>query len=225
MRHPRGGNSTKLTGAAAGVVACSIFACVLGGCTPEGKIPVAQTDSQLLMTIQRSTRPVLVDFYKDNCPTCVVQEAELEQLMDEYAGQVQFVRFKIREATMAETSQRIMDKYKLFWVPTTILFVRGQEKQRWVFNHAAAEFRGPLTALVGRPAQTPVASARPKTPSWTLPSSSGSSLWSPSWGGASGSSSSGAQCTGEGCQLRPEPGTVPPKKIGTIPPKRTEWTP
>lgn len=215
MQEQHHGLIGRVAGAAAGIVACSLFAAVLGGCTPEGRIPTAQTDGQLINVIAQSPRPVLVDFYKDNCPTCVVQEAELEPLLDEYAGKVTFVRFKIREATMAEVSRRIMDRYQLFWVPTTILFVNGREKQRWVFNHPASEFRAALTPLVGRPAMAstkynpawPTASARPAptTPAPTM--SRTNSLWGGSaWSGASGSSASSAgQCTGAGCPLRPEP--------------------
>ncbi len=136
------------------VLGTGLFLCALlaGGCLPQGKMPDLHTTEEFDQQVVRSDRPVLVDFYKDNCPTCVEQERVLEELIDEYAGRVKFVRFKIREATMQESAPEIMDRYKLFWVPTVILFVDGKEQKRWVFNHMAFEFRGVLDdVLSGRP--------------------------------------------------------------------------
>ncbi len=135
---------------AAGLLAAAM-AGVLGGCGQSSLVNLndeAQFDRQVV----GSDKPVLVDFYKDGCPTCLLQESTLEPLAKEYAGRVAFYRFKIREATMVPANKPIMDRYNLFWVPTVILFVNGKERERWTFNHGAGEFRPALNAaLAGTP--------------------------------------------------------------------------
>lgn len=125
---------------------------ILGGCgdTPTGKMYDIKTVSEFNRVIATSGRPVMIDFYKDNCPTCVVQEGVLEKVSDEYGDRVYFAKFKIREATMQATNPEFMKRYNLMWVPTTILFVNGKERTRWVFNHTEGEFRTELDKVVPR---------------------------------------------------------------------------
>jgi len=96
-------------------------------------------------------KPVLVDFYKDQCPTCVWQEKDLDPLTEEYRGRVYFYKFKIEDRFMRVICKEVVDKYKVYLVPTVILFVNGQPKERWVFNHFANDFRKPLDAVAGPP--------------------------------------------------------------------------
>lgn len=175
------------------------------GCA-EGNIKAVTETADFHKQIAQSDRPVLVDFYKNNCPTCVIQEAELDQLQQEYGGRVTFIKFKIREATMQSASPEIMDEYNLFWVPTVILFVKGQEKQRWVFNHSAAEFRGPLDLALakmppqvaaGKPAQVPAGKTTPPAPAGSTQVLAKKPVSPPP---------PGAGCTGQGCPIyRPGP--------------------
>lgn len=143
------------------VLAALVLAMAAGGCQTQGKLADIPNQAEFDRQVVQSQRPVLVDFYKDHCPTCVIQEATLENICDEYQGKVTFVRFKIREATMASSAPEVMDKYNLFWVPTMILFVNGQEKQRWVFNHGEQELRDVLDKVV---AGAPLPVQQPQTP-------------------------------------------------------------
>ncbi|MCY2925582.1 MAG: thioredoxin family protein [Planctomycetota bacterium] len=147
--------------------ACAAAVLAAGGCGTQGKLANIPNQAEFQRQVVESKTPVLVDFYKDNCPTCVVQEAALESIYDEFNGKVTMVKFKIREATMAGAAPEIMDRYKLFWVPTMILFVNGQEKQRWVFNHGEQEIREVLNKVVaGAPLPqntTPQSTATPGT--------------------------------------------------------------
>jgi|GEM_PF-1083872 len=153
MQHRMSGKAIRAplcsAGGAGGVLACLLSPLLAAGCT-QGKLAELHTAADFDRYVVRSGRPVLVDFYKESCPTCVVQEAELEQLCDQYAGKVTFAKFKIRDPNMADSCPQIMARYKLFWVPTTILFVGGREKARWTLNHLAAEFRPALDAAAGR---------------------------------------------------------------------------
>ena len=133
---------------------CALAAGCQDGQGPQGKLALTplQDVTEFNREVVQSKQPVLVDFYKDSCPTCVWQDEEvLQGLAFEYQGHVKFVRFKIREATMASNCPEFMDQHKLFWVPTAILFVNGKEQQRWELNHGAWEFRDALNAAGGRP--------------------------------------------------------------------------
>ncbi len=164
-RPTRSGDVTNARGRAVGVIACAALALLAGGCSGGGvKLTAIQDASDFDRQVVGARQPVLVDFYKNACPTCVVQEGVLEQLAQEYQGRVTFTKFKIREMTMAGTSPELMDRYKLFWVPTVILFVDGKETRRWVFNHGAEDFRPALNAAAGKAAPQTSADAVSPTP-------------------------------------------------------------
>lgn len=155
--------------------------------------------------VHQARGPVLVDFYKESCPTCVLQDAVLKELNGEYGSRVRFVRFKVREATMISSTPEFMDEHRLFWVPTTVLYVDGREQQRWTLNHAAWEFRPALTAAAAGNA-LPAGTAAAKATAAPDPN---------------------AECTGEGCPINrtpprltdrtPAPGATgsTPKNTGT----------
>ena len=121
----------------------------LSGCA-VGNLETIANSKQLERIIARSPKPVLVDYYKGGCPTCVLQEAVLEGITDEYVGKVRFVKFKIREATMARTDPDFMTRNNLMWVPTTILYVRGLEFKRWTFNARAGQIRPVLDKVISQ---------------------------------------------------------------------------
>lgn len=186
----------------------------LGGGYSGGSFQDIPDAATFHRVVRQSDRPVLVDFYKDSCPTCVIQEGELDQLAPEYAGRVRFVKFKIREATMQSANPEIMDEYNLFWVPTVVLFVNGHEKQRWVLNHLAMEFRGPLDqALVKAPARVAAAGPAQGPAGRSVPTESGQLAArkpAPSTPALSAdaltkkpatSAPPGTECTAQGCRL------------------------
>ena len=145
-------------------VAATLMLAVLAGCaTGGGSLVDIRDEADFDARVVQAKGPVLVEFYKDGCPTCVLQEATMEELAPEYSGKVVFARFKIRHAYMASSAPKIMDRYELFWVPTMILFVDGKPVNRWVFNHGASELRGPLNeAISGRP--KPAKATKPLKP-------------------------------------------------------------
>jgi thioredoxin-like negative regulator of GroEL len=134
----------------AGLLACAILAVAMTGCSAgrADLTTIADADG-FDRQVCRAQRPVLVEFYKDSCPTCVLQEACLKELALEYGDRVLFARFKIRERTMRGSCPEIMDRYDLFWVPTVILFENGIPTQRWVLNHPTWAFRRALDRATG----------------------------------------------------------------------------
>jgi len=133
------------------VIMLAILSVVASGCASSSNLSTIEGSDQFQKQVLESKTPVVVDFYKNGCPTCVVQEGVLDGLAKEYSGKITFVKFKIREAYFVTSNKEIMDRYKLMWVPTTMLFVNGKEKQRWTFNHGADEIRPALDEAIGAP--------------------------------------------------------------------------
>jgi len=122
---------------------------LLAGCSPDPAPSVALVEiSQFQTQVLQARGPILVQFYKNPCPTCVVQEEVLRELAGQYAGRVSFARYQIADAMWNDTTGGIKQRYRLNWVPTTILFVNGQEKERWELNHLAGDFRPALDMAV-----------------------------------------------------------------------------
>ena len=135
---------------------------LVGGCASNGTLTSIEDVPAFDRQVLRASQPVVVEFYKEDCPTCVVQEGTMEKLAAEYSGRVTFAKFKIREATMQSTNPQFMDQYRLFWVPTEILFVNGQEKHRWTLaNYPASDFRPALDEAIATAKSTPPATAAP----------------------------------------------------------------
>ena len=132
-----------------------------GGCAEPSKDLTQIRDWADFQTrVLQSDRPVLIEFNKDPCPTCVVQVGELEQLYPEYSDRVFFASMTIMRGFFQVTAPEVRDRYHLAWVPTTVLFIKGQEKQRWELNHSAVEIRETLKKEIGPPRQ-PAATANP----------------------------------------------------------------
>jgi len=139
-------------------VAALMLAMAAGGCATQGTLTNIADTTDFQHKVIEAKGPVIVDFYKDGCPTCVLQEVCVERLADEYGRQVTFTKFKVREATMISSCPEFMDQHQLFWVPTVILFVDGKEKQRWELNHGEEDFRPALDDVIrkaGRQAPPP----------------------------------------------------------------------
>jgi thioredoxin 1 len=147
-----------------GVVALS----VLGGCDqqqmqptmqmpamqmPQRKeLPLIRNESEFQQYVLESKQPVIVEFSKDECPTCVVLEPVLVDVSKEYVGRARFCKFMLLNAFFQHYSPTISETFKLQLVPTAVLFVNGQERQRWFMDYNPDTYRSALTELVGPPA-------------------------------------------------------------------------
>jgi thioredoxin 1 len=132
---------------AAAVVAGALLVLAVGGCASKDVRPIddfADFQHQILT----ADRPVLVDFYKGACPTCVTVEPMLNQLADEYRGKVNFMRFELMKPYFEVTSEKIRQQYKIQYFPTQILFIRGQARYRWVLDYNLDDYRSILDQAV-----------------------------------------------------------------------------
>ena len=78
-------------------------------------------------------------------------------------------KFQLMTAYLVTTSVEIKKKYDLAFFPTVLLFVDGEEKQRWVMHYEMDDYRKALDEVAGPPLpvspggseENPVASMTP----------------------------------------------------------------
>jgi thioredoxin 1 len=86
---------------------------------------VEQFEEQVI--IASSQQPMLVDFWADWCPPCVVLTPILEKVVQSLGGKVRLAKVEVDEGD----NMRLAGRYGLRGFPTVILFVDGEEKGRF----------------------------------------------------------------------------------------------
>ena len=74
--------------------------------------------------VLKASLPVIVEFGAPWCAPCKRLEPIMEKLGDEWGGKVRLVKVDVDETV------NVTFTYDVMTVPTLILFVQGQEKQR-----------------------------------------------------------------------------------------------
>lgn len=104
--------------------------------------------TEFQQTIQQSTRPVLVDLWAPWCAPCRMTKPILEKLAGEYEGQVEFL------AVNADESPEIARHYRVFAIPTVLVFLGGEQVSRITGAQNEANYRRVFeAALHGEPAR------------------------------------------------------------------------
>ena len=71
--------------------------------------------------------PVLVDFWADWCPPCVVLTPILDKVANSYGGKLRLAKVEVDEGD----NMRLAGRYGLRGFPTVILFVNGEDVGRF----------------------------------------------------------------------------------------------
>lgn len=79
-----------------------------------------------VLALSHST-PVLVDFWADWCPPCVVVAPLLAEVVDDRKGEIKLAKLEVDE----EDNMKLAGKYQVRGFPTIILFQNGEEKGRF----------------------------------------------------------------------------------------------
>ena len=80
--------------------------------------------------------PVLVDFWADWCPPCTALTPVLERVTQEYGGQVRLAKVE------ADENMKLAGRYQLRGFPTVLIFVNGEERDRFSSFRPADFVRG-----------------------------------------------------------------------------------
>ena len=71
--------------------------------------------------------PILVDLWADWCMPCLVIAPKLKALIEEYDGRLKLAKLEVDEGE----NMRLAGKYQVRGFPTVILFIDGEEKDRF----------------------------------------------------------------------------------------------
>lgn len=71
--------------------------------------------------------PILVDFWADWCPPCIVLAPILEKVVQAHGGKVRLAKVEVDEGD----NMRLAGRYGLRGFPTVLLFIDGEEKARF----------------------------------------------------------------------------------------------
>ena len=88
---------------------------------------VNEADFQIQVLEASTVNPILVDFWADWCPPCIVLSPVLERVVNGYGGKIRLAKVEVDEGE----NMRLAGRYGLRGFPTVILLVNAEEKGRF----------------------------------------------------------------------------------------------
>jgi thioredoxin 1 len=150
--------------AISGLALCAAVLVLVGGCAAANPATLVETGEEFQHQVVEANQPVLVEFFKGGCATCVILEPGLNQLAQEYRGRATIARYYEMNFVFMQTSQQITDRYRVHLVPTVLLLVNGQEKKRWFMEYNMDVYRQALDEVLHQTAAPKVAVGSGQTP-------------------------------------------------------------
>lgn len=93
------------------------------------------TDETFESSVKGSGVPVLVDIFAEWCPPCKILGPIVEKLSEEYKGKVEFYKMDL------DKNPKTGDLFQVDRIPTVVLFVNGQMKDKFIGLKQEEEIR------------------------------------------------------------------------------------
>ncbi len=88
--------------------------------------PKAITTDDFTDEVEMSDKPVLVDFWAEWCGPCKQLAPRIEELAEEYDGEVKFVKVDV------DNNQELAGQFGVRSIPTLMIFQEGEKVERIV---------------------------------------------------------------------------------------------
>lgn len=82
--------------------------------------PVPINDSDFDKTVLQAEKPVLVDFWATWCGPCRMVAPIVDELAEEYAGKISFVKLDV------DQNPKTAARYSIMSIPTLLIFKKGK---------------------------------------------------------------------------------------------------
>jgi len=93
------------------------------------------TDEMFESSVKGSDKLVLVDIFTEWCPPCKMLGPIIEKLSEEYKGKVEFFKMDL------DKNPKTGDLFGVDRIPTVVLFVNGEVKEKFVGLRPEDEIR------------------------------------------------------------------------------------
>ena len=100
-------------------------------------------DDEFETEVLKSDKPVLVDFWATWCKPCRMQGEVLHEILPDIAGKAKVVKVNVDEC------EKTAIKYGISSIPTLMVFVGGELKQKTVGLSSSAEISEMLIEYIG----------------------------------------------------------------------------
>jgi thioredoxin 1 len=193
-----------------GLIACAIVVLAAGGCGPS-KFKALTTQAEFEEQVLKADKPVLVDFFKGGCASCMFLDPCMDQLSEEYKDRVTFFKFEGMRFWLEIPCIEVIKRYRIGLYPTVLLFVNGKEKKRWAINYSGDAYRMVLDEVLApsgtapKPPESPVPPDTKNAPG--QPAAPGVAPQAPAGGGSAPAAPATPARTGElpGTNMAPAP--------------------
>ncbi len=99
------------------------------------------TDTNFQAEVLESPLPVLVDFWAEWCGPCRALGPTIEQLANEFGGQVKIGKLNV------DDNPKSAEQFGITSIPAVLVFVDGEESQRLIGVKSQSEYQDVLRPL------------------------------------------------------------------------------